>query len=194
MQDLALIIATIMTFILGLLMPTIPERPWRIGVLAGMFLVQFIVISYLAKWMISLTLLILGWMACAVLGTGRSNQISDTENLSRSELIFRVFTYLFFVAAAFFLAQKSTSVFTDLTFFPAFLGIGMMIMGLLTTGFVRPYYNVIFGLLMVIAGFEIVYYSLELSMLVVGLFGAVKMGLAFFGSYWYIHYQEDATE
>jgi hypothetical protein len=192
-QSIVTIISTVSVIILGALILVIPERMWRVGALAGIFLVQFMVLFNSAQWLISLTLLILGWMSCAVLGTGRQKSTVETNQISRSEMVFRLITYFFSLSAAYLLAQKSVLLFLDLNINSAILGMGIAISGLVVTGFSRPYFNVVFGLIMILTGFEIIYYSLELSLLVVGLFGAIKLGLAFLGSIWFLQYEEEPS-
>jgi hypothetical protein len=189
-RDILVLMTIVFSIIFGLLLLTTRERIWRIGVLAGIFMVQFMTISFGASLLISLTLLILGWMSCAVLGAGRANPVEDETIPGRTEAVFRAIAYLFFLGAAWFLAQKSSVLLPNLDPATAFLGIGIAFTGLTSVGFMRPYYNSIFGLMLILAGFEIVYYSLEMSLLVVALLGAVKLGLAFIGSYWYLQYQE----
>lgn len=185
------IILIVMAITSGMVMLVAQDRMVRIVTLAGVFLIQFVILSFSTQWMISLTLLILGWMSCAVLGTGKSSVQNNQDPITTSEAAFRILAYLFFLVAVYFLGQKSSSLFNNLELNTAILGIGLTVSGLLVTGFSRPYYEVTYGLLIMLAGFEIIYYSLEMSLLVVGLIGAVKMGLAFIGSYWYIHYQEE---
>lgn len=166
------------------------ERIIRIGILALIFLIQFVLLIYSTQWMISLTLLILGWMSCAVLGTGKPNEGSFEHSITGSEATFRLLTYLFFSTASYFLGVKSAAIYPNLDLNIAILGIELIVAGLVMTAFAKPYYDVIFGLLVVITGFEMIYYSLEISLLVVGLLGGIKLGIAFIGSYWFIHFNE----
>lgn len=166
------------------------ERIIRIGILALVFLIQFILLVFSTQWIISLTLLILGWMSCAVLGTGAPTRGNVEHQLTTSEAGFRLLTYLFFTVASYFIGEKSAAIYPNLDLSIAILGIELIAAGIVITAFARPYYDVIFGLLMLLAGFEMIYYSLEMSLLVVGLLGGIKLGLAFLGSYWYIHFTE----
>lgn len=191
-QNVFTVIVLILSVLLGGILLTTSSRLWRLGTLAGLFLAQFILTLSHQNWLISVTLLILGWMSCAVLGSGNTHSLTEEESLSSSEAAFRWVAYLFFISAAFFLAQKLSGIFTDLDFPTAFLGMILAMTGIIATGFLRPYYNVIFGLLLFLAGFELIYYALETSLLVVGLLGALKMGLSLIGSYWYIQEQEQA--
>jgi hypothetical protein len=166
------------------------ERILRIAILAIIFLIQFVILIFSTQWMVCLTLLILGWMSCAVLGTGKPVGRNFEVQLSGSEATFRLLTYLFFSTASYFLGIKSAAIYPNLDLNIAILGIELIVAGVVVTAFARPYYDAIFGLLVVLAGFEMIYYSLEMSLLVVGLMGGIKLGIGFLGSYWFIHYSE----
>ncbi len=191
MQEVIQMVLVILAIVAGLILINAKDRLLQIGILAGYFLMQFINLSFSSQWMISLTLLILGWMSCAVLGTGKAVRIIEEDKTSQSEILFKGLTYLFFMAAAFFLGQKSALLFYELNEYVAVFGIILFIGGLVQVAFAKPYYNIVFGLLIILAGFEVIYYSLETSLLVVGLLGGVKMGLAFIGSYWFLHYENN---
>jgi hypothetical protein len=190
MQTIVQSAIIILAILLGGIILTQQNRLWRIGALAGIFLLQFSSISFTSQWLTSITLLILGWMSCAILGTNRQNSLPESVRLSRSEIIFRLLAYSFFIAASFILSQKIINIFPDLDYPTAVFGIGLVFAGSMLIGFSNPFYEVVFGLLVLLVGFETIYYSLELSLLVVGLLGAVKLGLAFIGSYWYLNFQE----
>jgi hypothetical protein len=59
----------------------------------------------------------------------------------------------------------------------------MMGMGILQLGLTSIPFRTILGLLTVISGFEILYATMEESLLVVGLLAMVNLGLALTGSY-----------
>jgi hypothetical protein len=56
--------------------------------------------------------------------------------------------------------------------------------GIIITAYSKTSHEVIIGLLVFLIGFETMFLSIEISLLVIGLLGAVKLGLAFIASYW----------
>ena len=75
------------------------------------------------------------------------------------------------------------------------LGGGILIgMGLLHLGLTSSALRVIFGLLTVLAGFEILYAAVETSVLVAGLLAAVSLGLSLVGAYLLVVPSLAATE
>jgi hypothetical protein len=62
-------------------------------------------------------------------------------------------------------------------------GLWLLGLGLLQLAFTREDIRIVIGLLTVISGFEILYATLEASVLMTGLLAMLNIGLAFVGAY-----------
>lgn len=163
-------------------------RDWRVSIilLAVQYLAMFILL--LPRWPLGLASVkvVSGWMASAILGMTRSGlQTDDVENESswpRGRL-FRLFAagmVGIIVAGATpavnnMMADAGISIITG-----SLLLIGM---GLLHLGITSQILRVTLGLMTVLAGFEILYATVEGSVLVAGLLAVINLGLALVGSY-----------
>ena len=185
MPDFILWLADILLIVtsVGLLL----SREWRrsLGLLAGQYFAAFwLTLTYWSLTMSAATL-VTGWMAVAVLGMTqldlKSDPVSETSWPEGS--LFRVF------AAGLVLITATSAVQPVNTWLPnaslqlVWGGLILIGMGLLHLGLTVHPLRVTFGLLITLAGFEILYASLENSILVMGLLALVTLGLALTGSY-----------
>lgn len=157
---------------------------WQLLALAVVSLLEFTIFASGTPIIFPVILLIIGWMACAILGTTKINREAANLNPTRSEIIFRLLAFVFYAAVAIVLAQKSFRWFPGLDFGASAPALIMIFTGLMLTSYSASSHQVIIGLLILVTGFEIIYLSLELSLLVMGLLGAIKIGLGFIGSFW----------
>lgn len=157
---------------------------WRwtllsLGVLYG---VVFALVLY--SWDIGLAAvkLIVGWMALAILGTSPMITTALPSEEPSSKKIFRVVWFCIAALIAIPAAQKT------ILWIPAqelimicgliFIGAGLVQVGLNS----KPI-PIITGLLLLLAGFEIIYASIVTSILVAGLLAVITLGIALVGSY-----------
>jgi hypothetical protein len=163
----------------------IVSRNWR-------WIILFLVIQYIGVfWMVSFLWPvglaavkgIIGWMAAAVLGASRStSDLEDDEFSGLSGRLFRGMAAVVVWVLVFSIAQPVQ--YWIPTQLPILQG-GLLLfgMGLLHLGMTTNPLRVVVGLLTVFAGFEILYASIESSVLMAGLMGVVNLGLALMGSY-----------
>jgi hypothetical protein len=163
----------------------IVSRNWRwiIVSLLIQYMGVFWIISYLWPVGLAIVKLIVGWMAAAVLGASRStSDLEDDDFSGLSGRIFRALAAVLVWVLVFSIAEPMQY------WIPATLPVlqaGLMLfgMGLLHLGMTTNPLRVVVGLLTVVAGFEILYASIETSILLTGLMGVVNLGLALVGSY-----------
>ena len=168
---------------LGLLL----SRNWRtsLGLLSLQYLAAFVFI--LDHWLLNMSasILISGWMACAALGMTFLSVLNDpSEEQSWPQGgLFRI------IAANLVLITVSAASSSSITWLPnaspqliwsAFTLIGL---GLLHLGMTLLPFRVIIGLLSTLLGFEMLYSTIENSILVAGLLVLVTLGLAMTGCY-----------
>jgi hypothetical protein len=162
-------------------------RNWRISIamLAAQYIGMFILLlAHLPIGMASVKVIV-GWMSCAILGMTRADLGEDLEDRDiwpRGRL-FRLSAagmVAILIAGAVpavndIMADAGTPVTSG-----ALLLIGM---GLLHLGITSQILRVTQGLMTVLAGFEILYSSVEGSVLIAALLAIIILGLSLTGSY-----------
>jgi len=152
--------------------------------LAILYLLQAIVFYFQSPPLFSIILLILGWMATAAIGATRPARNLLRIPLSRPETIFYLLAYIFAVTAAIVMISRLMEWFPSISTGSAALTLISIFQGIIITAYSKTSHEVIIGLLVFLIGFETMFLSIEISLLVIGLLGAVKLGLAFIASFW----------
>lgn len=183
-MEIISVILLIVTILLGAILLLRRELLTQLVVLAGMYLIQAAVFLFQYPILFALILIILGWMACAVIGAGRTVRSNLAPPPFRSETVFYMLTYLFAIAAGLVMVDRATQWFPLLTYLAASIGLVNIFQAVVVIGFSKTSQETIIGLLLLLAGFETIFLHLEISLLVIGLMGGVKLGLAFIGAYW----------
>jgi hypothetical protein len=152
--------------------------------LAILYLLQAIVFYFQSPALFSIILVLLGWMAAAAIGATRPARNLLKIHLSRPETIFYLLAYIFAIAAAIVMISRLMEWFPSISAESAALTLISIFQGIIITAYSKTSHEVIIGLLVFLIGFETMFLSIEISLLVIGLLGAVKLGLAFIASYW----------
>jgi hypothetical protein len=157
---------------------------WSLGFLAAQYFCVFWMVQ--THWPISMAAakLVTGWMACAILGlTQLTAKGRDDVNLKWPQgRLFQIFTSGMVVAVTYALSLRVAS-WLGLSLPIAWGGVLLIGLGLLQLGITAEAFQVILGLLTVMAGFEILYAAVESSILVASLLVIVNLGLAMTGAY-----------
>jgi hypothetical protein len=163
-------------------------RDWRycIGALAVQYIGVFILVN--TSWPVEMAVvkMVAGWMAGAILGIAMSSipdSLREYENRVALGLGFRIISAIILALTITSLVFHSSTWFSMIStpiLWGSFILIGFGILQLSLTS--HPF-RVILGLLTSLAGFEIIYASIETSSLVTGLLAGVNLGLALVGSY-----------
>jgi hypothetical protein len=155
---------------------------WSLGLLAVQYLCVFWMVQ--AHWPITLaaTKLVTGWMACAILGIAQLNAKQESESNLLQGRLFHIFAAGMVLAATFALSLR-VNTWLGLSQPLAWGGLLLIGLGLLHLGITSDSFQVIIGLLTVMAGFEILYAAVESSALVTALLAVVDLGLALAGAY-----------
>jgi len=166
---------------------------WSLGLLAILYLSVFWMVQ--AHWPISLaaTKLVTGWMACAILGISQLNAKEEAaESTWLQGRLFQIFAAGMVLAATFAVALR-VDTWLGLSLPVAWGGLLLIGLGLLHLGITSDSFQVIIGLLTVLAGFEILYAAVESSALVTALLAVVNLGLALAGAYFMNVNQEKSS-
>ncbi|MGB8214273.1 MAG: hypothetical protein WCE68_12010 [Anaerolineales bacterium] len=157
---------------------------WSLGLLAIQYLSVFWMVQ--SHWPVSMAAvkLITGWMACAILGIAQLNARAerDIESTWLQGRLFHVFAAGMVLVASFALSLRVVD-WLGLSLPVAWGSLLLIGLGLLHLGITSDPFQVIIGLLTVLAGFEIMYAAVESSALVTALLVVVNLGLAMAGAY-----------
>ncbi|MGD0751087.1 MAG: hypothetical protein ABSA23_06730 [Anaerolineales bacterium] len=155
---------------------------WSLGLLAVQYLSVFWMVQ--AHWPITLaaTKLVTGWMACAILGIAQLNAKEASESTWLQGRLFHIFAAGMVLAATFALSLR-VDTWLGVSLPLAWGGLLLIGVGLLHLGITSDSFQVIIGLLTVMAGFEILYAAVESSALVTALLAVINLGLALAGAY-----------
>ena len=162
-------------------------RNWRVGIamLAAQYIGMFILLLPHMPIAMASVKVIVGWMSCAILGMTRADLGEDLEDrdiwprgrlfrLSAAGMVAIIIAGAVPVVNE-IMADAGTSITSG-----ALLLIGM---GLLHLGITSQILRVTQGLMTVLAGFEILYSSVEGSVLIAALLAIIILGLSLTGSY-----------
>lgn len=159
---------------------------WSIIVLAVQYLAMFVLT--LQHWPIGMASVkvVAGWMSAAILGMTRSG-LSDDMEIDEPTLLHGRLFQLFATATVVLITAVVTptvdTIMADAGY-PVTNGSLLLIgMGLLHLGITSYELRVVIGLMTVLSGFEILYATVEGSVLVAALLAVINLGLALVGSY-----------
>ncbi|NTW43617.1 MAG: hypothetical protein HGB14_04090 [Anaerolineaceae bacterium] len=156
---------------------------WNIIALSIQYVGVFWLVLTLWPTGLAAVKLVSGLMSAAVIGSSASEEIINGKTIqfsSKEEIRFK--SVLWFVVLLIVLAiiPKITDwlPLTGIIVSASLLLIGI---GLLQLGIANEPYRIIFGLLTVLSGFEIIYAGLESSVLVAGVLSIITLGISFIG-------------
>ena len=168
-------------------------KNWRWNILA--ISLQYVAVFWLvlSVWPTGLAAvkLVSGWMAVAVLGSSIPNIDSgiSLNQMKKQEIGFRIIFGLIILLIISIIGPGMRSLLP--VSIPLILG-GSLItgFGLLTVGMTSHPLRIIFGLLSIFSGFEVIYAALEQSVMVAGFLSLITLGIALVGAYLLNHNQE----
>jgi len=174
-------------FICGSAILIVPGRRWMTGLLALQYVGVFLLVSVSWPLEIAVVKLVAGWMAAAVLFLSyqRGPEVVSRERLTASVpgVVFMIFAALLIGLSMYSLLPTALRWFLGASPQQVLGGVWLLGLGTLQLGFSRQDIRIILGLLTVISGFEILYATLEASVLMTGLLALLNIGLAFVGAY-----------
>lgn len=159
---------------------------WNLGLLAGQYLAMFLIIMQYWPFGLAAVKLVTGWMAAATLGVTRLGLPDESDSADTAwpqGRLFRLFASFIVVALAFAVAPTFEKMIPGIGRPVALGGTILFGMGLLHLGITSAILRSTLGLLTLLAGFEILYSTVETSILLAGLLAVINLGLALVGSY-----------
>lgn len=181
MENYLNILPLIIVFAALLVLFVFPTWKWSLMGLALLFLASFI--FYLQVWPFTMSAvkLITGWMAVTILFFTPIREDRPQPGLSGKQ-IFKSLAMIFLWLVAFLITSKVNQFF-QIKPEILFAAIAIFSCGLLQLGMTTYPFYIIIGVLTVFAGFELLYASIETSILINGLLAAVNLLVALVGSY-----------
>ena len=176
----------------GLLLVTsiglLTSRDWRwsLGFLAAQYLGMFWLMTLHWPFGLASIKLVTGWMATATLGVTRLDLVEHEqtdESAWPQGRLFRLFAAAIVVILVIASAPQVETIIPGISRPVIAGGLLLVGMGLLHLGLTAEVLRVILGLLTVMAGFELLYATVETSILLAGLLSIVNLGLALAGAY-----------
>jgi hypothetical protein len=168
----------------GLLL--VQDWRWSIILLAVQYLGMFVLT--LQHWPLGMASVkvVAGWISAAILGMTRSGLAIDAsmeESVWPGGRLFRLFAAATVVLIVSVVTPSVDTIMADAGFPVTNGGLLLIGMGLLHLGITARVLPVAIGLMTVLSGFEILYSTVEGSVLVAGLLAVINLGLALVGSY-----------
>ena len=158
---------------------------WSLLALAVQYLAVFIFVAQNWPFSMAVIKLVVGWMSGAALGTTLvgGKRVEEREGVSASWLFLFLAGSLVIILVFSFGPQVIKWFPANTSLFLVDGGITLIMMGMLLLGTTSRPFWVILGLLTMFSGFEVLYASVEVSILVAGLLAVVNLGLALVGIY-----------
>ena len=160
---------------------------WKTGLLGLQYIGVFGLVSVSWPLDIAVVKLVGGWMAAAVLFRTSANvleEISDGEtSIWVPGVSFRIFSALLIGVSVYSLVPSALRWFLGATALQVLGGLILLGLGLLQLGLTQEGIRIVIGLLTVLSGFEILYATLEASVLMTGLLAILTISISFVGAY-----------
>lgn len=158
---------------------------WMLALLAILYVGVFVFVRLYWPPGMAAVKLITGWMASAILGMTQLGSESDTEPMEESlpqGFPFRLFMIMLIGTVVIVAAPRLSDFIPGIGLTESAASLMLIGMGVLYLGITSRPLQVTIGLLVILAGFEILYAVVEVSVLVAGLLAIVNLGLALTGA------------
>jgi len=159
---------------------------WMLGLLAVQYVGVMGLVAYSWPLEIAVVKLVAGWMAASVLMMTYLNLPAlkvDQEPLLLPGILFRGLTAVLIALSVYSLLPEALRWFLSATPQQALGGLLLLGLGLLQAGLAFTGIRIVLAMLTVLSGFEILYATLEASVLMTGLLAVLQVGIAFVGAY-----------
>jgi hypothetical protein len=169
--------------ILACLIAIILFSNWRrtVVALAVMYIGSFFLFLQVVPITLASVKLISGWASALLLVLLLPVQIRKPETGVRSKLVFYLFALVFIWIIAYLVAKPASTIMQSIPEI-IFAGLAIFGTGIFLLGIRFEPYSVILGILLVFSGFELLYASVETSVLINGLLAAINLLMALIGS------------
>ena len=167
----------------GFVMVTSDWR-WRLICLSLIYLISFLFIAQIWPVALAAVKLVSGWVGIALLGSSLLTRDESYED--QQELSFRFYKLALLCLAwmSIIVLVQRLNVWLPISISYLFSGLVFFICGLLFLSVHHHIIETIFGLLIILSGFDIIYSSLEGSALVTGIYAVIVLLLSLLARYY----------
>ena len=156
---------------------------WEVFGLALLYLIGFALIIQIWPFTLATVKLVAGLMSVALLSTVKINLVED--NISDESVSYRIFIFL--LACLSWVIISATigklNSWLPIAYTNLYIGLVIIMAGLIKFSLGREVFDITIGLLAFLAGFDIVYSSLEGSALVTGIYSLIVLLICILSSY-----------
>jgi hypothetical protein len=173
---------------------------WRVqlALLATQYIGVFLLVGISLPYSLAIVKLVSGWIAAAVIGMALANSVPIhfekiklfSKYISTDEKpklfmgrFFYFLTSILVLLTTFSLSRLLNEFIPNLSNVTSFGSLLLIGMGILQVSFFGQPFKIIIGLLTIISGFEIIYASIENSILIIGMLAVITLSLSFIGAY-----------
>jgi hypothetical protein len=176
-------LATILLTVASVFVLLSPNWRWRLGGLAAQYFGVFWLVAISWPSSLAAVKLVTGWMAGAILGVSRLDQVSESRRRWPTEWLFLGLVVLLVVISVTAVTPALINWLPDIQSDQAWGGLLLIGMGMIHMGIASRGIRVVLSLLTLFSGFEILYSVVETSTLVAGLLAVINLGVALVGAY-----------
>lgn len=180
MIDTVLLLAAVI--ISGLVM-IVSDWKWRLACLSMVQLIAFLLIAQIWPIALAAVKLLSGWIGIAILGS--SLLVIDEQSGTEQNSSFRLFKFALtsLTWMVIIVLVQRLNIWLPISYTHLFSGLVFFLCGILFVSIHHSIIEAITGLLIFLAGFDIIYSSLEGSALVTGIYAVVVLLISLLGRY-----------
>jgi hypothetical protein len=159
------------------------DRRWRLACLAIIQLIGFLLIAQIWPIAFAAVKLISGWMGVVLMSITVSSVSSESQIQSQiSEKVFKLMlaAFIWVVIAA---SVDKLNAWLPISYTNLFVGLVFFFCGIFYVSLITDINGIAIGLLIFLAGFDIIYSSLEGSALVTGIYALIIILISLVSSY-----------
>jgi hypothetical protein len=179
-------IALIILFCTALTLLVVRNRWFLLVTLGVQYIGVFLLVGLTWPLEMAVVKLVTGWITASVLGLGifnHSNKDEISETVDNSKILFRIFMVILVVLSVFTISPEIAKWLLYASYEQILGSLILIFLGILHLGFSKIPFRVSLGLLTFMAGFEVIYATVETSPVVAGFLSFVSLCIGLMGSY-----------
>ena len=175
-------IIIIVSIIISGIILVLAEWRWRMALLGAVQLIGFILIVQIWPVALASVKLISGWMGVALMSATMASSGNEIQGESQPsskvfKLMIAAFSWVVIVASI-----DRLNAWLPISYTNLFVGLVFFFCGIFYISLISEINGIVVGLLIFLAGFDIIYSSLEGSALVTGIYGLIVILISFVSS------------
>jgi len=183
----------IITFVAMVLISVTSKWQGKIAGLAIIYLVIFILLLQIWPVALASIKLIAGWMSMILIGASQithSEQKDPKQKLSQTLFHLLINLLLWIVISV---SAESFNAWIPIPYINLYIGLVILSAGVIYAGVHQMIFDVVIGILAILAGFDIIYSSVEGSALVTGILAVIMILIALMTTY-FLHASDEMIQ